>query len=287
MTKGALIFAHNSPDIDYGLMAVISGGLAKKHLGIPVSLATDKWTLEWLETSGMIETAKKVFDQIIEIEKPQTDNVRKLHDGFYGKTIPFINSNRYSAWDVSPYDKTLLLDSDYLIFSNRLNEFWDIDVPVMMSSAMNDILGTRAGVLDKNVSETGVHLFWATTVMFTKSPESKFFFELVNFVKDNYRYYADLFRFNPKQFRNDIAFSIAKHIMNGFETNLVYTLPPVLTTIDKDILYKVDFDGRMIFLIDQPDNCGSFWVSTIRDTDVHVMNKQSLIRNKDALLELI
>jgi hypothetical protein len=40
MTKGVLIFAHNSPDVDYGLMATIAGGLAKKNLGVPVSLVT-------------------------------------------------------------------------------------------------------------------------------------------------------------------------------------------------------------------------------------------------------
>jgi hypothetical protein len=41
MKKGALIFAHNSRDIDYALMAIISGGLVKKNLKVPVSLATD------------------------------------------------------------------------------------------------------------------------------------------------------------------------------------------------------------------------------------------------------
>ena len=30
MTKGILIYAHNNRTVDYALMAVISGGLAKK-----------------------------------------------------------------------------------------------------------------------------------------------------------------------------------------------------------------------------------------------------------------
>jgi hypothetical protein len=82
MTQGALIFAHNSPDIDYGLMAIIAGGLAKKNLGIPVSLVTDLGTLNWLEESGTLAKAKEVFDKIIEVERPYTKNVRNLHDGF-------------------------------------------------------------------------------------------------------------------------------------------------------------------------------------------------------------
>jgi len=286
MTKGILIFAHNNPQIDYGLMAIISAGLAKKNLKVPVSLVTDKWTIAWLKESNMYSKAESIFDKIIEVDKPVTKNYRKLHDGFNSQTIPFENSNRFSVWDLSPYDKTLMIDSDYLIFSTVLNEYWDIEAPVMMSHSMNDITGDRAGILDNRVSETGIHMFWATTVMFDKSPESQFFFKLVDFIKDNYRYYADLFRFSPKQFRNDIAFSIAKHIMNGFETEFVYTLPPVFTIFDKDILLDVDKE-KLIFLVDKPLDCGSFWASATKGVDVHIINKQSIIRNKDKLLELI
>ena len=286
MTNGILIFAHNNPQIDYGLMAIISGGLAKKTLRVPVSLVTDKWTIAWLKESNMYSKAESIFDKIIEVEKPVTKNYRKLHDGFNSQTIPFENSNRFSVWDLSPYDKTLMIDSDYLVFSTALNEYWNIEAPVMMSHSMNDVTGERAGILDNRVSETGIHMFWATTVMFDKSPESQFFFKLVDFIKDNYRYYADLFRFNSKQFRNDIAFSIAKHIMNGFETEFVYTLPPIFTIFDKDILLDVDKE-KLIFLVDKPLDCGSFWVSATEGVDVHVINKQSIIRNKDKLLELI
>ena len=286
MTQGALIFAHNSPDIDYGLMAIIAGGLTKKNLNIPVSLVTDLGTLNWLEESGTLIKAKEVFDKIIEVERPYTKNVRNLHDGFESKIIPFVNSNRYSVWELSPYDQTLLIDSDYLVFSNRLNEYWSIDAPVMMAHSMTDLTGDRSGILESRVSETGVHMFWATTVMFNKSPESKFFFKLVDFVKDNYVYYADLFRFNPKQFRNDIAFSVAKHIMNGFETEFAYTLPPILTVFDKDILHNVDKD-RLTFLVSQPNDVAGFWAATTKGTDVHIMNKQSIIRNAHSLLELI
>jgi len=286
MTKGVLIFAHNSPDVDYGLMAIIAGGLAKKNLGVPVSLVTDLSTLSWLEESGMIVRAREIFDKIIEVEKPYTKNVRNLHDGFESKIIPFVNSNRYSVWELSPYDKTLLIDSDYLIFSNKLNEYWSVDASVMMGHNMTDLTGERGGILDSRVSETGIHMFWATTVMFDRSAESEFFFKLVDFVKDNYVYYADLFRFNPKQFRNDIAFSVAKHIMNGFETEFAYTLPPILTVFDKDILHSVDKD-KLTFLVSQPHDVAGFWAATTRGADVHIMNKQSIIRNADRLLGVI
>jgi hypothetical protein len=122
--------------------------------------------------------------------------------------------------------------------------------------------------------------------MFSKSNTSKIFFDTVNFIKDNYQHFADIFRFDSRQFRNDIAFSIAKHIMNGFETEFVYTLPPVLSVFDKDML--VDVKGQsLIHLIDKPIDCGNFWSAATTGLDVHVMNKQSIIRHKDAFLRML
>jgi len=287
MTKGVLLFAHNNSDVDYGLMAIIAGGLAKKHLRVPVSLVTDKWTAKWLKESDQYERAEEIFDQIIFVELPYTKNVRMLHDGFDGKVVPFVNSNRCDAYHLSPYDQTLLIDSDYLIFSDRLNEYWDVDAGVLLAHSMNDITGERGIILDRRVSETGIDLFWATTVMFGKDQESQFFFDLVDFIKENYRYYADLFRFNPRQYRNDISFSIARHMMNSYEVDKIYTLPPLLTVFDKDILLDVDDHEKLTFLIDKPQDCGNFWASTTNGVDVHIMNKQSIIRNKDKLLRLL
>lgn len=288
MTRGALIFAHNNRDIDYALMAVISGGLAKKHLGVPVSLATDDTTIAWMKTSGIYNKAVEVFDKILEVEKPVTGNTRKLHDGVENtKTVPFVNANRSNAWDLTPYDRTLLLDSDYFIFSNRLGEYWDVEEDILIADAINDMYGpSRVGYHDRYVSDTGVHLFWATTVMFTKNEHSKAFFDMVTYVKKNYEYYGDLFRFNTTQYRNDIAFSVAKHILDGFETVQSTRLPSLLTAIDKDILHSVDANGKLTFLV-SPELTSNYCAAAIKDQDVHIMNKQSVVRHADKLLELI
>lgn len=288
MKKGALIFAHNNREIDYALMSMISGGLAKKNLGIPVTLVTDKTTKDWMKESKILSQAEEIFENIIEIEKPESDNNRRLHDGVgYNKIVPFVNSNRSLAWELTPYDKTLLLDSDYLIMSDSLNEYWDVDEDILISSSINDIYDEkRLGYHDKYVSDTGVHLYWATIVMFTKNERSKSFFDMVNFVRDNYSYYGDLFRFDNQQYRNDISFSVAKHILSGFETESNLSLPPVLTTLDKDILHSVDETGKLTFLI-TPKLDENYCAAALKNTDVHVMNKKSIVRNAEALLRLI
>ena len=287
MKKGALIFAHNNREVDYALMALISGGLVKKNLNIPVTLVSDESTIAWMKESGIYEKSQEVFENIFTVEKPSYENKRKLYDGVdYDLMVPFVNSNRTSAWDLTPYDKTLLIDSDYLIFSDGLNEYWDID-DVLIASSMNDITEQRkVGYLDRYVSETGVHLYWATAVMFSKNEQGKAFFDMVSYVKENYSYYGDLFRFSTAQYRNDISFSVAKHILSGFETSLATSLPPILTTLDRDVLYDVDESGKMTFLISANFD-QNYCAATLKGVDVHIMNKKSLVRNAEKLLRLI
>jgi hypothetical protein len=287
MNRGAVIFAHNSREVDYALIAIISGGLAKKHLDVPVSLITDSTTETWMKESGVYQKAVEVFDKIILVEKPKTSNSRRLHDGDSNKTVPFVNTNRNSVWDLTPYDRTLLLDSDFLIFSDRLNEYWEVDSDFLIAGSAQDIYDQkRLGYHDRYVSDTGVHMFWATTVMFTKNNRSKSLFDMIAYVKQNYEYYADIFRFDHRQYRNDIAFSVAKHILDGFTTDITMTLPPLLTALDKDILVTVNDSGKLTFLV-TPTSDSSFCAATIKNMDLHIMNKQSIIRNAESLLKLI
>ena len=128
-------------------------------------------------------------------------------------------------------------------------------------------------------------MFWATTVMFTKNQESRFFFQLVDYIKDNYRYYADLYRFDSRQYRNDIAFSVAKHMLDGFENMHTPSLPPVFSVMDKDILIEVDKD-KLTFLIDHQLDA-TYCAASVTGVDIHVMNKQSILRHQQQLMELI
>ena len=286
MTQGILIYAHNNRTVDYSLMAIIAGGLAKKNLQVPVSLVTDTSTIAWMKESDIFNQAEGMFEHIITVDRPTTDNQRRLHDGQTGQMIPFINTNRSTAWDLTPYDRTLLIDSDFFIFSNSLGEYWDVDADIMLGNAINDIYNdTRTGYLDRHVSDTGVKMYWATTVMFSKNSNSKLFFNTVNYVKENYTQFADVFRFDPRQFRNDIAFSVAKHILDGYQQDDTLSLPPVLSALDKDILHSVN-DNLLTFLIDYKLT-NTYCAASISGVDVHIMNKQSVIRHKQKLLELI
>ena len=286
MTQGILIYAHNTRAVDYALLSVISAGLAKKYLSMPASLVTDDSTVSWMKQSQIFNLAEKVFENIIVADRPITNNQRRLYDGENNSTVPFVNVNRDTAWNLTPYDRTLLIDSDFLIFSDVLNKYWNTDCDLLIGESINDIYSQdRMKYLDRHVSDTGVKLYWATTVMFTKNQNTRLFFDTVNHVKENYRYYADVFRFDHRQFRNDIAFSVSKHILDGYVESNLGTLPPILSALDRDILYEVN-DQRLTFLIDHKLD-SNYCAASISGVDIHIMNKQSIIRNQQQLLELI
>lgn len=282
MDKGIVIFAHNSRSLDYSKLALVAGGLAKKHLGYPVSLITDKSTVDYMEEIGTADKAKEIFDNLIFVERPPTQQYRNLHDGNSFEAVPFDNSNRPNVWDITPYERTLLLDCDYLTFSDTLNNYWDVEQDFLISHKYNDIMGEdRAGYHDRYVSDTGVRLLWATTVMFTKNKTTKVLFDLVQHIQKNYKFFADTYRFDSRMYRNDISFAIANHILNGFqEVDTEYKMPPVFSTIDRDILFNVK-DSTLQFLLENELAVSS------TGRDVHVMNKKSIERNFDKLMELI
>lgn len=287
MNNGVIIFAHNNKQVDYALMAIISGGLAKKNLNVPVSLITDNSTVDWLKQSKKYKKAKEIFEHIIITGRPESDNRRVLYDGENKDIVPFNNGNRDTVWDLTPYDRTLMIDSDYFILSDNLSEYWNVDSDILIAESITDITEkNRIGYLDKYISEAGIKMLWATTIMFTKNQKTKLFFETVQLIKEQYKLFSDIYTFNPTQYRNDISFSIARHIFSGFQNIKIYNLPKIITFTDKDILEDVTSSGNLIFLISESRD-GNYFPVSINNLDVHVINKQSITRNAEKLLSLI
>jgi hypothetical protein len=78
---------------------------------------------------------------------------------------------------------------------------------------------------------------------------------------------------------------VSKHILDGFVESDLGTLPHFLSALDLDILYGVN-DQRLTFLIDHRlDN--NYCAAAISGVDLHIMNKQSIIRNQQQLWEMI
>ena len=110
MSQGVVLIARNNTEIDYIKQAVFLAKRITHYLDIPVSVITD--SEDYLKNSFDYT----VFDQIISIPWTEVKNNRIFFDGSLAhKTAPFKNDIRDQVYDLSPYDETLLLDTDYII----------------------------------------------------------------------------------------------------------------------------------------------------------------------------
>ena len=274
MTNGAVIFAQNSANIDYVKMAVFSAKKLKEHLDIPVSIITD--SVEWLKKGY----PDHVFDQIIPIGYSENNQYKKINDGaLSSKTIEWKNFTRDRVYDLTPYDKTLVIDSDYIINSSVLTPAFDNHYDFQIYRKSMDLAQWRPTAEFTRVSQWSIPFYWATAFIFTKNDIMDSFFNLIAYIKSNWTYFRTLYCITAGAYRNDYAFSIAIHIMNG-KTNGEFAteLPGTMSyTTDQDLLISINSD-KLKFLIEKENYLGEYTLAKTQGIDVHVMNKLSLCR---------
>ena len=274
MSKGVFLIAKNNGFIDYVKQAVFLARRIKRHLGVPVTIATDS-TDYLTDTFGTQD-----FDKIIPLDYTDNTNPRYFFDGSLSKkSASFKNANRASVYDLSPYDETLLMDTDYIVSNNLLKSCFDSNSDLMLYKKSDDIAKVREEDEFKNISDTSVEFYWATVVFFRKTETNEIFFDLIKHIEEEWNHYRRVYQITSNLFRNDFAFSIAIHIMNGFQAgNIVQELPgKMMYTIDKDVLWKLTNDD-MMFLVEKKDYLGEYTAIKTSNQSIHVMNKISLNR---------
>lgn len=271
MTNGVLIFAQNNTEIDYAKISLFAAERVKQYLNVPVSLATD--SKDWLLQSQ--PNAVKVFDKIIDIESASSQT-KKFHDGtLSSKTLVWKNLSRSEAFDITPYDETIVIDSDYIISSDNLNKVWNSQKDFAIFKQSNDIAGWRDDRSFKYLNQYSVPFFWATAFYFKKTKYTRTFFDLIKHVKNNWSYFRALYNIDSSVFRNDFAFSIVLHIMGEeFYKELPGKMHYIL---DKDLLIEFK-ENSFKFLVEKKNFSGEYTVAKTKGIDVHIMNKYSLTR---------
>lgn len=274
MSKGIVIFAQNNANIDYVKLATFAANRAKHFLDVPVSLITD--SKAWLEKSQ----PDHPFDEVIEIDYAATSQKKPFFDGsLTAKSLEWRNFARNQAYDLSPYDVTLVIDSDYIINSTLLKSSFDRDLDLQIYSKHMDLSGWRNTEEFQRINSYSIPFYWATVFVFQKNSSTKAFFNLIAYIRSNWDYFRVLYNIDTMLYRNDYAFSIAIHIMNGkcngdFATELPGTM---IFTRDRDILVNM-IDNKMQFLLEKQNYLGEYLLSKTENLDVHVMNKFSLAR---------
>mgnify|MGYP000060347704 CR=1 FL=1 len=274
MSKGVFLIARNNIHIDYVKQSVFLAKRIKQYLELPVTIATD--SVDYLESAFGTDD----FDKVIGLEHVEESNSRYFFDGTLSKkTASFKNANRASVYDLSPYDETLLMDTDYIVSNSLLKSAFTSTADFLIYKKSNDVAKVRDESEFSKISDTSIDFYWATVVFFRKTATNKIFFDLIKHIEEEYNHYRRVYQITSPLFRNDFAFSIAIHIMNGFQSgDFAQQLPgSMLYTTDKDILWQLNND-KMMFLVQKKDYLGEYTAIKTLGQNIHVMNKISLNR---------
>lgn len=267
MTRGVLLFAFNSPEYDYVKMAEFTAKRVKHFLNLPTTLVTDKASSKSISIN--------IFDQVITID---SDTNNQLHGRIW------LNKGRYQAFDLSPYDETLLLDVDYVVNSDRLNKTFEIMDDFVCHETISFIMNEydKREYLSENQT---IPALWATVVTFKKTQRVKQIFECLKMVQENYEHYANIHKFSLDTYRNDYGLTLAWRIVNGHSYiqrdilpwNLIHIGPKTYVYKNKDIENNTEY--TLVFDQWKNNKIKKEYI-TIKDMDFHVINK-------DIFMELI
>jgi len=268
MSNGVLCFAHNNGKVDYIKQAKELARRVRKHLNLPTTLVTST-------PKSLIGISE--FDQVIEIQDCKENYKRYYNGALHHQNLQFKNNDRVKSYELSPYDTTLVLDTDYLICNNSLIHAFNSCHDFQIYKDGIDLCDWRTNKEFDFINDSGIPFYWATCFCFKKTPQTKIFFDLLQHLKKNWKHYEQVYNLGSRNFRNDHVFSIGIHMMNGFEdSNWAKELPgKMFYTLDRDFIQKLDNDN-LTFLLQKEKYTGEYILASTKDCNVHVMNKFSL-----------
>lgn len=251
MKRGVVLFAHNNGVTDYYRMAVYTARRANRFLNLPVSIITD-------ESSVSGDTT--VFDNVYYVS-PDASNYRKKNT--------WLNKGRYNVYEMTPYDETLVLDTDYMINTPQLLQTFKYSSDFVCHRDTNTLLHLKT---QEYLHDSTVQTLWATVMRFRKTSRVKDLFSVMESVQSNYEHYSSVYKFMPFLFRNDYALTIAQRVVNGHADIPQDFLHWKLLHIGLDTtIYRIS-DTK--YLAIKKNTPRADWVY-LNDIDFHMIHKQN------------
>lgn len=260
MTTGALIFAFNNEKTDYLALAAWSAKRIRQYLDIPVAVVTDA------------DAGKHAgsFDKII-LANPASGGSRYFDD--YKTSVTWNNANRIDAYSLTPWDRTLLLDADYVVDSRNLRTILHADRDFMcFRNAFDMASPVDNGELLPTFGKYHFPMWWATVIMFRPSTTAQYIFDSMAMIRENWQHYRNLYGIDKPTYRNDFALSIALGIVSG-HTLQVDAIPWSMPSVLPDDELNLQDDQWTVSWLDQNNRKKNMMFSGL---DFHAMGKRHL-----------
>ena len=257
--RGVLLFAFNNPKFNYYEMAVATAKRANHFLGLPVTIVTD--------SASLPEKQTYTFDKVVVVESDKTNR--------RDRSI-WINKGRHQAYALSPYDETLLLDTDYMINSPMLLKTLGIYDDFCCHDTTSFLM--QPGIPQELFSTYSPRTLWATVIAFRKTKRAQQIFECMEMVQKNYDHYTKIHNFIGGVLRNDYALTLALSIVNGHSNDPHDFIPWNLLHIGQNtsIFRNSDTEYTVMFDAWKKGKIRKEYI-LIRDTDFHCMDKKNFM----------
>ena len=199
MSRGFLVLAQNS-DVDY----------VRQAYALALSIKSTQTTvtdISLVTNDPVPDEYKKVFDKIIPIPF-----------GDHAVNSSWKVENRWKLYHASPYDETIVFDSDVLVLKD-LKGIWKYvqDKDLFFTTCVKDYKGRKIvdTVYRKMFIENDLPNLYSGMFYFKKSEYSLNFFKLLEFITYNWEkvYYEVAPKSNQKFFSMDVSIAIAAKIL--------------------------------------------------------------------------
>ena len=260
MTTGVVIVANRSDKIDYPAIALWNARRVVWYLGLPVTIITDANINPRTNINVIQHTT-------------QSNNKRYFTD--VNDTVSWNNSRRYSVYELSPYDTTILIDADYIVSSDALFSLTLSNADFQCFRQSYSVTGDTNFDNLQHFGDLKIPMAWATVLVFKKGEVAKTIFEYMAMVENNYAHYAELYKFAPTPYRNDYALSIALLLAYGQTASTAeWAIPWALPATSPD--HQVELITQGAFRVCWTEYDGKQKHITVSNTDLHVMGKRYL-----------
>ena len=197
--KGFLVLAQNSSNVDYIRQArTLARSIhTSQSTSIGISVVADKNV-----------PAGEEFDYVIKLpEDDAKHETWKIH-------------NKWRLWELSPYEKTIWLDSDMVVTVDITGWWARLDgIPIRFCTKPVDFQGKaiRREVYRQLWVQHKLPMVYTALVYFDRSVEAKRVFDTAKTIFKDWSKISKEYKFEKKGVTGDLAFSLAVKILGYFQ----------------------------------------------------------------------
>jgi hypothetical protein len=212
-SRGFLIYAEGKEYVKQAYLCALS-----------IKASGNKYPVSIVTSNKVLKKHEKAFDKIIKVPWYEASNSR------------FKSENRWKLYHATPYDQTIVLDSDILVLDNQ-ESFWkfldnyDLYFPCKVFNYRGNLVDEKMNPYRAAFRENDLPNFYNAVHYFRKSELAHTFYEWVELVTKNWELFYGNFckEHYPTEPSMDITTSIVSRILDIDDdiSNVGYSAPHI------------------------------------------------------------